>query len=158
MKAHRCIEAWPCNGRREGATHSRSMLSGRAGFTLVEVLVAFTILALVMVVVQRGVLTAVGGTQRADRRIEAELVARTLMTAPLADGLATGMASSGQLNGYDWTIRLEQINLPFATNVTTDGKAPEWMPQKMIIHVSDPRGGLAAVTTETIRLVKVAAR
>ena len=135
------------------APSRRAGRSSRDGFTLIEVLVSFTILALVMVLVQRGVVNAVGGTNRAGVRVEAEMVARTLMTAPLADAAFFGRTLSGQLNGFDWTIRLEQINLPFAINVTTDGKAPAFVPRRMIVVVSE-RGRGSVVSTETVRLVK----
>lgn len=132
----------------------RAKLCGQDGFTLVEVLVAFTVLALLTIAVQRGVMTAVVGTDRANGRIGAELVARTLMTAPLSSGPDADRPQSGQMNGYAWRLRFEPVELPFSTSMTSNGRPPEWVPLRMVINVANDRRGQGMVTTETVRLVK----
>lgn len=139
------------------AYHNRR-LSGRGGFTLIEVLVAFTVLALLTVAVQRGVMMAVGGSVRADERIGAEMVARTLMTAPIATGAEALNPRSGQMTGFHWRLHFEPVELPFSTRTTSEGKIPEWAPLRMIVEVDDQTGNHRLVTVETLRLVKTVAQ
>lgn len=125
--------------------------SRRDGFTLIEVLVAFTVLAIVTLAIQRGVMAATSSTARADNRLGAEIVARTLLTAPLGAGRDAASPRSGTMDGFDWTLRFEPVQLPMAAIHITDGKPPAWMPLKMIITVSSK--SRQELKIETIRLV-----
>ena len=74
-------------GRRAGR------FSGKDGFTLIEVLVAFAVLAMITVVIQRGIVSATDVAVRAADRLQAAIVARSLMTVPLGSGaMAAGAA------------------------------------------------------------------
>lgn len=77
----------------------RGRRSHAAGFTLIEALVAFLVLAIVMVVLQRGVVGSVDAAMRARQRIDAGLVAQTLLSSPTVAEL--GQATSGRMNGHD---------------------------------------------------------
>jgi general secretion pathway protein I len=96
---------WPWIGSRE-RFHSRS---DRNGFTLVEVLVAFAILALTLVVL----LQAFGGGLRAVGTSERYLMATMLARSVLDDvGIETpimaGETSDDVGDGYRWTTRIAQ--------------------------------------------------
>ena len=133
----------------------------RQGFTLIEVLVAFIVLALATLVIQRGVLTSVSSAERAEGRLRAEMVARSLMTAPLPAGAAGLAPSSGIMEGLQWALRFEAVTLPLSTRVDAQGRAPGWLPVRMIVTVDLPeRLGLfrrGVVRIETVRLVRASA-
>lgn len=124
---------------------------GQDGFTMIEVLVAFTVLATMTIAVQRGIAASVNGTVRAGETLGAELVARTLMSAPLGTGPEAARTSSGTMNGYRWKIHFENVDLPVAAVNVRDGSRPKWTPMKMVIEVSAGRS--RPTTLESIRLV-----
>ncbi|OQP86738.1 hypothetical protein BTR14_09885 [Rhizobium rhizosphaerae] len=130
----------------------------RQGFTLIEVLVAFIILALATLVIQRGVMTSVASAQRADGRLRAEMVARSLMTAPLKDSAAALAPESGVMDGLSWTLHFETVALPFATATDAQGKPPGWVPVRMVVTVALPEGQSLSpageIRIETVRLIK----
>jgi general secretion pathway protein I len=77
------------------------------GFTLIEVLVAFAILAVAMVVALQGFTGGIEATRRTEAADTALAAARSLMDRvgpelPLAPGLMKGKASDGAL----WSIRI----------------------------------------------------
>lgn len=136
-----------------GWSFSHTRWSGNAGFTMIEVLVAFTVLATLTLAVQRGLAASVAATAKAELRLSAELIAQTLITAPLGSD-ASGLESrSGSIDGYSWQIRFETLELPVAASNVNDGKPPRWIPVRMVIGVAARNG--AKIEIETIRLVKV---
>ena len=129
------------------------------GFTLIEVLVAFLVFAFGTLVIQQAVMTGLQGSERADDRRRGELVARSLLSAPLPSAASVSAGSSGTLDGLAWTIRFEPVRLPFATVADSQGKAPAWIPLRMIVTVTlAPRrrgtSSPATIRLETVRLAK----
>lgn len=118
-----------------------------AGFTLIEALVAFVVLALFMVVVQRGAVGAVDGSGRAEARLEAVRIAQTLIDSPTLDLGGTG----GRLAGHDWTVRYERLDIPAGAPGSAGGST--FQPMRMIVEVDAGRG--APVLVETVRLIRV---
>lgn len=129
--------------------------SGREGFTLIEVLVAFTMLALVTIVIQRGIVSVSAATARADDRLAAAFVARSLMTVPLGSGPDSLTTRTGTMNGYAWRIRFEPLDVPLPPAQATNADAVRWQALRMIISVSARTQGRQELAIETIRLVKV---
>ena len=84
----------------------------RAGFTLIEMLVALVVFAVVAVVAQRGMVTARLGLERARSTLAAEQVARSLVETEL-DRVVRGPGEfTGATDGVAWTIMAEPIVLP----------------------------------------------
>lgn len=132
---------------------SRARWRGNGGFTMVEVLVAFTVLATLTLAVQRGLAASVAATTKTELRLSTELIAQTLITAPLGTDASALAPLNGNIDGFAWQIRFETLELPVAASNVNDGKPPRWVPVRMVIGVAARSG--AKVEIETIRLVKV---
>lgn len=128
------------------------------GFTLIEVLAAFVILALFTVALQRNVVTAAWSTARADSRIAAEAVAATLLESPLAGPGGAPPPSAGRLNGFDWTMRIEPLPPSrFGAEADASGDAPGWTLVRVTVEVRSAEGHPAAATrSQIIRIVRAA--
>ncbi|PYE29734.1 prepilin-type N-terminal cleavage/methylation domain-containing protein [Rhizobium sp. PP-CC-3A-592] len=134
----------------------------QGGFTLIEVLVAFLVLAFGTLAIQQAVMTSVEGTRRAEDRLRAERVARSLMTAPISGDPGEGV-QTGVMDGLSWSIRYEPLRLPFTTAADAEGKPVGWTPRRMRVTVPlPPRSSWslsarrnAVVSIETIRLIRV---
>lgn len=141
-----------------------------AGFTLIEALAAFAIVAVLSLVVQRGVVQSRAGLVAVEDRLAAERVARSLLAEPLrASDIGTG-GRTGTLDGYRYTIRLAALELPLpeaerdtesgcqpsagACNPSDPAAGVRWMPMRQDIEVLTRRG--TAVTVEAIRLGQTA--
>jgi type II secretory pathway pseudopilin PulG len=137
-----------------------SRLSGRGrageGFTLIEALVAFTILAVVMVSIQRAVVVALASTSRAETRVAAEMVARTLIWGPLGRGPNATTPKHGTMNGLGWKVHFEPVDQAFPAALGTNANAPAWMPVRMVAEISAERSGRPGLIVKAIRLVQVA--
>lgn len=123
-----------------------------AGFTLIEALVAFVVLALLMIVLQRGAVGALDTALRARDRIEAGRVAQSLLASrALAEA---GQPASGLANDRNWTVRFEPVPLE-AGQVGPNG-ASVFRPMRMIVSVAlSPRGG-ASLVAEQVQSVRLA--
>ena len=155
-------------------------LRGRDGFTLVEALAAFAILALLTLVAQRTLVMARTSLAAADARIEAERVARTLLEEPVARTFARSGSRSGVTDGRRWTVTAEPLALPAARPAAPTPKAgaapmadpaatrdpaatanpvlrtnpapAAWRPLRVTIRVETTPGRTLAV--ETVRLAR----
>ncbi|KQP94618.1 hypothetical protein ASF57_21570 [Methylobacterium sp. Leaf117] len=141
-----------------------------AGFTLVEALAAFAIVAVLSLVVQRGVVQSRAGLVAVEDRLAAERVARSLLAEPLHVTDINRGGRTGTLNGYHYTIRLGALELPLpeperdaedvcqlavsACDPADLARHIRWMPMRQDIEVLTRRG--TAVTVETIRLGQTA--
>lgn len=142
----------------------------RAGFTLIEVLVAFTVMATILVVAYRGVVTLRQGAEAFDDHAARELVARAVLDEALADRALTPGLHRGMRDGRRWTIVAKPIDLsaqlppPAEKAQPKPGQAPppgqpgakpaekpEWAMQRLTVRV-ESRG--KPLEIETLRLVR----
>ena len=144
-----------------------------AGFTLLEVLVAFTVMATILVVLYRGVVTLRQGAEAFDDHTAREIVARAVLDEALADrDLATGI-HHGIRDGRRWTIVAKPIDLsaqlpppaeaaqakpgqPAPPPAPPGAKPPEkreWATQRLTVRI-ESRG--KPLEIETLRLVRAA--
>lgn len=116
-------------------------------------LVAFVVLALLMLVLQRGAVGNVEAGLRARDRIEATRVAQTLLTSPTL--ARTGRPASGRMNARDWTVRFEPI--PLAAGSVGRTGTNFFRPMQMIVSVSMSYGMGAPLVAEQVQSVRLAA-
>jgi len=117
-----------------------------AGFTLIEVLVAITVVAMSLTAI--GALTGV--TTRGVRSLEQHVAlveaARTLAASlPSRTQLASGEIT-GDLYGNRWRMGVS----PYFGGASAAATDSPWVPETISIRVQSPSG--AAISLETIRL------
>ena len=87
---------------------TRTRRSGRAGFTLVEVLATLVLLGIVVPVAMRGVSVALAAAQTAKRTAEATSLAQSKLNEMIADGSWQTSGTSGDFSPehpeFRWTV------------------------------------------------------
>ena len=120
-----------------------------AGFTLIEVLVAFAIAAIMLVPLLRIFSGGIGGLARSERAERAALWAETVLAArdretPLAEGVESGDLP----DGYRW-----RRTVTFYRAAATPSQVEPLVPYDVTVTVSwQERGRTRAVTLETLML------
>jgi len=120
-----------------------------AGFTIIEVLVALALVAVVIVAIGSLMATNVRGVRSFEQHVALLQAARTVMTtgiAPRAE-LRSG-SSSGQIDGYRWTIDVAPVGGEWAV----DNADVPWMPELVRVRVKSPTGAVSDI--RTVRLMK----
>jgi Tfp pilus assembly protein FimT len=123
------------------------LFTENAGFTLVETLAAFTVLALVLIVLLAGLSQVTRGGRDAEGMREALRLAQSKLdglgvTEPLTPGESTGRFG----NGFEWHLRIREVRK--GTDVYLMGASAE-------ITVSAPADGIRtppAVSLVTFKL------
>jgi general secretion pathway protein I len=123
-----------------------------AGFTLIEVLVALALVAVVIVAIGSLTSTSVRGVRTFERHVALTQEMRTAMSTavPPRAELRVGQ-SSGQADGYRWTVDVSPLGGEWAAAKS----GTDWMPELVRIRVSSPSGATSDI--RTVRLVKRAA-
>ena len=124
-----------------------------AGFTLIEVLVAIAILALVLGAIGAVVGTTVKAIRSVDRRLPLLETARSLMAAlPGREALQPG-TQTGRSGEYRWRIDAVPLADPAPDIFAADAQTPppKWMPLAITVQVQDSAG--PPVRLDTVRLV-----
>jgi general secretion pathway protein I len=129
-----------------GMSGARAKRAREAGFTLVEVLVALSVVAVSLAAI--GSLIAV--TTRAARSVGGHLdlveTTRTIFTGlPDRNQLVPG-SLSGEIGGHRWRADV----LPFYADFV-DPQAGNWIPQTVVLRVQSPAGPILQVNTVRLR-------
>ncbi len=115
--------------------------STTAGFTLIEVLVALSIVAVSLSSIGALIATTVRGTRSIESHFTRLETAQAILTAlPDREQLAPGNFS-GEVGDYRWRINVS----PFTTNVGT--RQSTWVPQAIAVTVQSPVGGILQINT-----------
>jgi general secretion pathway protein I len=120
---------------------------GDAGFTLIEVLVAVAVLAVVLGAIGAVVGNTVRAIRSVDRRLPLLETAQSLIAAlPARDALQPG-TQTGTSGEYRWRIDAVLLN----RNVPDDAKAAKWMPLAITVRVQGAEG--PPLRLDTVRLI-----
>jgi general secretion pathway protein I len=120
---------------------------GSAGFTLIEVLIAITVLAVVLGAVGAVVGNTVRAIRSVDRRLPLLETAQSLIASlPTRDALQPG-TQTGTSGEFRWRIDAVLLN----RNVPDDAKEAKWMPLAITVRVQGGEG--PPLRLDTVRLI-----
>jgi len=120
---------------------------GDAGFTLIEVLVAIAVLAVVLGAIGAVVGNTVRAIRSVDRRLPLLETAQSLIASlPTRDALQPG-TQTGTSGEFRWRIDAVLLN----RNVPDDAKAAKWMPLAITVRVQGSEG--PPLRLDTVRLI-----
>jgi general secretion pathway protein I len=125
----------------------KSCSDGRAGFTLIEALVALAIVAAVLSSIGAVIATTVKGIRSIDQRQALTGTAETLLASLPARNLLKPGRQSGELAGHRWRIDVAPMNLA----VQEDPANVRFVPLAVNVRMQAPGGPAIQVTT--VRLV-----
>lgn len=120
-----------------------------AGFTILEVLVALALVAVVLVAIGSVMASNMRGVRTIGAHVALTQAMRTAMAAaiPPREQLQQG-SSSGQADGYRWTVDVT----PLGGDWTVPDSVVAWVPELVRVRVKSPSGATSDV--RTVRLMK----
>jgi prepilin-type N-terminal cleavage/methylation domain-containing protein len=119
----------------------------RAGFTLIEALVAMALVLAFVATLGPYLFHARRIMDNGERRMEAQILLRTLLNAPFDRSHLANATRSGEFNGLHWRI----VTTPAAIDGTASGNRP-LSAYRVAASVSFGAGQI--VTAETVELAK----
>jgi general secretion pathway protein I len=135
--------------QREGVAAARAARSaGQSGFTLIEVLVALTILSISLAALLAIFLQGLDRARESSNEAAARVLAQSLLAqAKVAANLSFG-TSAGKINGLAWRTQI----VPYGTQA--DRTAWQTDPAQIVATVSwRGDGGLRSISLTTLRLL-----
>ena len=118
-----------------------------AGFTLIEVLVALSVVAVSLVAIGSLIASTIRGVRSLDRHLALAETARAVMTGlPNRDELALGTLE-GELADHRWRVDVQAFPID---NPEILAQA-RWIPQTVTIRVQSPQGGILQLNTVRLR-------
>jgi general secretion pathway protein I len=145
----------PCHGLRAGGKpvctphQVRGRLfrdHARAGFTLIEVVVALALIAVALTAIGSLIATTIRGTRSLDQHLSLAETARAVEAA-LPGREELPVTSSGEMAGHRWRIDV----LPFTANFVDPRLPTPWVPQTVVITVRAPDGPVLQIHTVRLR-------
>jgi general secretion pathway protein I len=117
-----------------------------SGFTLIEVLVALSIVAVTLTSIGALVATTVRGTRSIEDRLARLETARAIATALPDRDQFTSSRLSGEIAQYHWLVELR----PFDLGERQSSPRAPWVPQTVVVTVQSPGG--TPIQISTVRL------
>ena len=116
---------------------------GRAGFTLIEVVVALALIAVALTAIGSLIATTIRGTRSLDQHLSLAETARAVEAAlPNRDQLVAG-GTTGEMAAHRWRIDV----LPFRASFVDPRLPSPWVPQTVVITVRAPDGPVLQINT-----------
>ena len=122
--------------------------SGTEGFTLIEVLVALTVVAVTLSAIGSLVAVTIRGARSVGVHLALTETARTIVTG-LPEGADLVGTQTGEVGGHRWRIDV----LPFYANFVDAEKSP-YLPQTVVVRVQSPAGPILQINTVRLRRVE----
>ncbi|OIQ65001.1 hypothetical protein GALL_534430 [mine drainage metagenome] len=120
-----------------------------AGFTIIEVLIALTVVAVSIVAIGSVMSTNVRGVRLLEQHVTLMQTARSVMTAEIPPRAELGLGVlSGQANDYRWKIDVG----PLCEDWAVPGADVAWIPALVRIQVRSPSGAVSDL--KTVRLMR----
>jgi len=119
----------------------------RAGFTLIEALVAMALVLAFVATLGPYLFHARKIMDNGERRMEAQILLRTILTAPFDRSQLANASRSGEFNGLHWRIVATTIPIDATTSGTRS-----WTAYRVAASVAFAAGHI--VSAETINLAK----
>jgi general secretion pathway protein I len=117
------------------------------GFTLVEVLVALAVIAVLLASIGSLIAGSVRGARSIDQHLALVEIARAIETGlPSRNELKVGRLS-GEVSGHRWNVDVT----PFIANNVDPRLPTPWVPQALVITVRSPEGAMLLVNTVRLR-------
>ena len=121
---------------------------GRAGFTIIEVLIALAVVAVSIVAIGSVMSTNVRGVRSLEQHVTLMQALRSVMAAEVPSRAAIGFGTwSGQADGHQWRVDVSPMGGEYSS--TNEGAA--WIPGLVRIQVRSPSGAVQDV--RTVRLI-----
>jgi type II secretory pathway pseudopilin PulG len=120
----------------------------RSGFTLLEALVALTVLLAFVSVLVPYLFHARRIMDNSEQRIAAQILLRTLLNAPFDRSHLANAVRTGEVNGLHWRI----VAKPMAVDDAPSNNSKSWSAYRIAASVSWGIG--QSVAAETARLAK----
>ena len=119
---------------------------GTEGFTLIEVLVALSVVAVTLSAIGSLIAVTIRGARSVSGHLALVETARSIMTG-LPDRGELGPGNfSGEAAGHRWRVDV----LPFYANFI-DPAASNWIPETVVVRVQSPAGPILQVNTVKLR-------
>jgi general secretion pathway protein I len=118
----------------------------RAGFTLIEALVALAVVAVSITAIGSVVATNIRGTGALGQRLALVETTRAILTdLPDREQLVSG-SLRGEFANHRWQVDV----LPFAADFVDPRRPGPWTPQTVVVNVRSPSGRVLRI--DTVRL------
>jgi general secretion pathway protein I len=116
------------------------------GFTLIEVLVALTVVAITLSAIGSLVATTIRGARSVAGHLALTETARAILTGmPGRNELGPGNFS-GEVASHRWRVDV----LPFYADFVDPAKT-NWIPQTVVVRVQSPNGPILQLNTVSLR-------
>ena len=122
---------------------------GTEGFTLIEVLVALSVVAVTLSAIGSLIAVTIRGARSVSGHLALVETARSIMTwLPDRGELGPGNFS-GEAAGHRWRVDV----LPFYADFV-DPQKTDWIPQTVVVRVQSPSGPILQINTVRLRRVQ----
>ena len=119
---------------------------GTEGFTLIEVLVALSVVAVTLSAIGSLIAVTIRGARSVSGHLALVETARSIMTGlPDREQLGAGNFA-GEAAGHRWRVDV----LPFHADFV-DSRKTEWVPQTVVVRVQSPSGPILQINTVRLR-------